>query len=333
MFLKKNWKEKFLNNILTHKINYNWIVFQKFVFMKQFDVVILSERKYINPSQANNYINNILLEDDLVKKALENEGLRVTRLSWDDPDFDWSTTEYILFRTTWDYFERFSEFSTWLEKVNLQTKLINSEAIIRWNLDKHYLLDLQQKGIHICESYFIEKNEKTSLKEIVSKYKLDNFVLKPCISGGGSHTYKITPNTVEEHEDLFKKLIKEKAFIVQPFQQNIVKKGEISLVLIHGKFTHAVLKVAKTGDFRVQDGFGGTVHNYTPTSEEILFAEKTIQACNEMPIYARVDMFTDNDNKLAIAELELIEPELWFRNHPEAANTLSKSIKQLIKPN
>lgn len=298
--------------------------------MKKYDVVILTERRYVNPTKVDNYISNVLLEDDLVKKGLEKDGLKVIRLSWDDSDFDWNTTKYILFRTTWDYFDRFDEFSSWLEKVSKLTTLINSEAIIRWNLDKHYLLDLQNNGVHICESYFVEKGENTSLKESSKKYNLTNFVLKPCISGGGRHTYKITPENLQEHEVLFKELIAEEAYILQPFQYNIVERGEISLMIMNGEFTHAVLKVAKPGDFRVQDDFGGTVHDYKPTAEEIAFAEKAVNACLEKPMYARVDIFTDNDNKLAIAELELIEPELWFRNHPEAATKLSKGIKQLI---
>ncbi|MCH2033244.1 MAG: hypothetical protein MK202_06925 [Tenacibaculum sp.] len=298
--------------------------------MKKYDIVILTERRYVNPTKVDNYISNVLLEDDLVKKGLEKDGLRVIRLSWDDSDFDWSTTKYILFRTTWDYFDRFDEFSSWLEKVSKLTTLINSEAIIRWNLDKHYLLDLQKNGVHICESYFVEKGENINLKESSEKYNLTNFVLKPCISGGGRHTYKITPENLQEHEVLFKELIAEEAYILQPFQHNIVERGEISLMIMNGEFTHAVLKVAKPGDFRVQDDFGGTVHDYKPTAEEIAFAEKTVNACLEKPMYARVDIFTDNDNKLAIAELELIEPELWFRNHPEAATKLSKGIKQLI---
>ena len=100
--------------------------------------------------------------------------------------------------------------------------------------------------------------------------------------------------------------------ILQPFQYNIVEKGEISLMVMNGNFTHAILKIAKKGDFRVQDDFGGSVHDYNPTQEEIDFAENTVKACQEMPIYARVDVFTDNNNTLALAELELIEPELWL---------------------
>ena len=76
--------------------------------------------------------------------------------------------------------------------------------------------------------------------------------------------------------------------------------------------------------------FGGTVHNYIPSSEEIDFAERAVKACEPKPIYVRVDMFTDNDGHLAVSELELIEPELWFRNNPDAADKLTYAINKLI---
>ena len=129
------------------------------------------------------------------------------------------------------------------------------------------------------------------------------------------------------YETIYKSLIINESMMLQPFQNNIIIKGEISMILIDGIYTHAILKKAKVGDFRVQDDFGGSVHNYIPTDEEITFAENAIKTCPELPVYARVDIFTDNDNKIALSELELIEPELWFRHNPEAANKLAKAIK------
>ena len=102
------------------------------------------------------------------------------------------------------------------------------------------------------------------------------------------------------------------------------------MMIINGTFTHAVLKIAKKGDFRVQDDFGGSVHEYNPTKTEIAFAENAVKACHELPIYARVDIFTDNKGDIALADLELIEPELWFRNYPEAADLLASAIKKII---
>ena len=209
-------------------------------------------------------------------------------------------------------------------------RLFNSEALIRWNLDKHYLLDLKAKGLHIPDTYFIEQRTSKSLKTIHQELGWKHTVLKPCISGTARHTYKLTPENLEAHEDIFQELIANEAMMLQPFQTSILERGEVSMMVFNGHFTHAVLKQAKAGDFRVQDDFGGSVIPYEPGEAEIDFAKKAVNACFEMPIYARVDIFTDNNGALAVAELELIEPELWFRFNPNAAHILAKTIKDLI---
>lgn len=298
--------------------------------MKPIDIIIVTEDRYVNPSEVNEYNANVLLEDKLVFEALEKEGLTVQRKSWSDSSFDWSTTKFILFRSTWDYFDRYPEFSKWLSNVSTKTTLLNSEKIIKWNIDKHYLSDLQQKGIHICETHFIEKNSAITLQKLHDNLGWQKTVLKPCISGAARHTYKLDSNNIEKHEGIFQELIANEAMMLQPFQENIMTEGEYSFVVINGKYTHAVQKIAKPGDFRVQDDFGGTVHTHKATTEEITFAENAVNACIEKPMYARVDVIIDNNNKLAISEIELIEPELWFRNNHEAAKKLGQGISKLV---
>lgn len=298
--------------------------------MSTYDCVILTEQRYLNDSKTDTYKHNVYFEDRLVYHALEELGLKTLRLSWDDMFFDWSTTKSVLFRTTWDYFDRYDEFSVWLERVSKQTMLLNSEALIRWNIDKHYLLDLQKNGIHITESHFIDQNAKVTLAQLHHILDWKDTVLKPCISGAARHTYKLNLENLKEHETLFQELIANEDMMLQPFQHNIVSKGEISMMVFNGQFTHAILKKARAGDFRVQDDFGGSIHNYAPTSEEIEFAEASVKACIELPIYARVDIFDDNDGHIALSELELIEPELWFRHHPEAAKLIAKAIKDKL---
>lgn len=296
-----------------------------------YDIVILTERRYTNENFKDQNANSVYKEDQLVQDALDNYGLKTLRISWDDAFFDWSTTKYIIFRSTWDYFNRFPEFSKWLSKVTKKTTLLNSEDIIRWNIDKHYLLDLQKKGIHIAKTHFIETGTNTTLAKLHLDLGWKETILKPCISGTARHTYKLNNNNLEEHEVIFKELIDKEAMMLQPFQNNIVEKGEISMMVFNGKYTHAVLKTAKKGDFRVQSEFGGSVKIHTPTKEEIKFAENTVKACKELPIYARVDIFTDNEDQIALSELELIEPELWFRFFPQAANILANIIKDKLK--
>jgi len=131
----------------------------------------------------------------------------------------------------------------------------------------------------------------------------------------------------------FQRLISEEAMLFQEFQYKIQEQGEISLIMIGGEYSHAVLKKAKKGDFRVQDDFGGTVEEYDATNKEINFAQRTLNACPQNPLYARVDVFYDNNNRLALGELELIEPELWFRNHPEATTKLANTVLEFINTN
>ena len=295
-----------------------------------YDIVILTDKRYLKDSNTDDYKHNVFYEDFLVQEALKKLGLKTLRLAWDNSTFDWSETRSVLFRTTWDYFDRFDEFSVWLEKISKLTTLFNSENLIRWNIDKHYLRDLNVKGINIAKTYFIEKGQKTSLKQLHDNLGWQETVLKPCISGAARHTYKLNNNNLSDYETLFSELNSSESFMLQPFQHQIVSKGEISMMVFNGQFTHAVLKKAKQGDFRVQDDFGGTVHNYVPTADEILFAENTIKACAELPIYARVDIFTDNNGDIALSELELIEPELWFRHYPKAAEVLALGIKKLL---
>ena len=118
--------------------------------------------------------------------------------------------------------------------------------------------------------------------------------------------------------------------LLQEFKNNILTKGEVAFMLFGGRYSHAILKKAKQGDYRVQDDFGGTVHDYTPTAVEIAFDEKTVAACSPVPVYARVDVIWDNENQLCVSELELIEPELWFRTCSGAADLFAEEVARFI---
>ncbi len=299
--------------------------------MKKYDIVILTDRRYLKAVKGDSYSENIVLEDHLVKKAFEERGLKVTRKAWDDSSFDWNNTNAALFRTTWDYFHRFDEFSTWFEKASQQTIVINSKEIIYWNRDKHYLTDLSEKGIRIPPTLFIETGSKETLQSLVNETDWKEFILKPAISGAARHTYRFLKKDAKGFEEIFRNLIKEESMLLQEFQPSILRKGEISLVFFGNQFSHAVLKKGKEGDFRVQDDFGGTVHKYLPNEEEIEFATNTLIAVPYKPVYARVDIMRDNQNRLCLGELELIEPELWFRLYPDSVHILAEKTIEFLQ--
>ena len=294
------------------------------------DVTLVTCRAYYEPDKITPYIQNILLEQELLKSSLEAQGLKVNVTFWDNPSYEWQKTKSVLFRTVWDYFERFDEFWEWLEQVKTKTKLINSYELIKWNIDKHYLKDLKNNDIQVVPTYFADRGNNISLQEIANSKDWKHIVIKPAISASAFNTYKITNDEIEQKEQLFHELLQTHDMLVQPFFPTISELGEASLMVFGGEFTHAILKKAKAGDFRVQDDFGGTVHDYNPTQEEIKFAEKVFQSCTSLPIYGRVDIVWDTNKHIYLSELEIIEPELWIRNRPESANKIAEAVNKIL---
>lgn len=289
--------------------------------MAPYDIVLLTDSRFTVDNPPDQYADNVVLEDQLLFDAFEQKGLKVYKTHWNDPEFDWTSTKCAMIRTTWDIYDdgKFEQFQAWLDRVKDQTHLINDFDTIQWNVDKHYLKDLDARGIKIPPTIFIPQGDNRSLEEIVGSSSWTNPILKPAISGGGRHTYKLTDEKLKEVSGTFSELIQNEAMLLQEFQGNVVEKGELTLMVFDGKYSHAVLKKAKAGDFRVQDDFGGTVHAYEPSLEEIAFAERVVSVCDSIPLQARVDFIWDNEGDLCVSELELIEPELWFRNKEGSA--------------
>jgi len=294
--------------------------------MKNPTVVLITQREYILPEVDNQYHRNILLEDAILVRALEQRGVQVERVAWDDPAFDWTSAACAVFRATWDYFHRIEEFRRFLDVVKDKTELINPYATVKWNMDKRYLQDMFTLGVNIPETVFLEKGDHRSLRAIMAERKWNKVVIKPAISGAARHTYLVDELNCTEHEEIFKALVSEELMLVQRFQPDVVATGEWTFVVIDGRYSHSILKKAKSGDFRVQDDFGGTVHDHVATQEEIRFAEQTMALIKPLPAYGRVDVIRDVNGQMALQELELIEPELWFRNNPKAADHLAECI-------
>ena len=49
-------------------------------------------------------------------------------------------------------------------------------------------------------------------------------------------------------------------------------------------------------------------------------------ALPEVPAYARIDVVNDNDGRIALMELELIESQLFFDKFPDSAEALARYV-------
>ena len=61
--------------------------------------------------------------------------------------------------------------------------------------------------------------------------------------------------------------------LVQPWLKDIVNSGEYSLMFFGGEFSHAVSKVPRSGEFRVQPEYGGIIGPCEPPPGSIELAQ------------------------------------------------------------
>lgn len=296
-----------------------------------FDVTVLTADAHLPEPAADDWYNQqIHREEDLLIRGLKANGLRVARRSWSDSRFDWSCTRSALLRSTWDYFHRLPEFLAWLRRVRTLTRLINDAGLLDWNLDKRYLDDLAAAGVAVVPTHYVERGQGESLASIMAGRRWREVVFKPVVSGAARLTHRVDAGGLAEMDPLFARCVSQEPMMVQPFLPGIIAEGELSLVVIGGRLTHAIRKRARPGDFRVQDDHGGTVHPHVATAEERRFAELAVARCPAPAAYARVDAVRDATGRLCVMELELIEPELFFRFHEPAARALADHVAALL---
>ncbi len=298
--------------------------------MPQTDIVVLTDERYTHLNDDDWYHAQIATEEGLLIDALRALDLQVERRAWSDASMDWRNARAAVFRSTWDYVERIDEFRAWLDRVSAHLPLFNDAALIRWNLDKHYLADLAERGVDIVPTVFLEKATSTTLAQWLDRQQWDEVVVKPAISSGARLTWRATRADAERHQRTLARCLANEAMLIQAFQSAIATEGELSLIVIDGRVTHAVRKTAQAGDFRVQDDHGGRVHPHTPSQAEIAFAHAAVRACPQPPLYARVDM-ARSDQGLRLMEIELIEPELFLRLYPPAARLLARALATRLR--
>jgi glutathione synthase/RimK-type ligase-like ATP-grasp enzyme len=254
-------------------------------------------------------------------EALRTAGLDPVAEVWTDPSVDWSAYDAVLLRTVWDYHRQYDEFTEWLAQLDKAgVPLLNDSGLVRWNGDKRYLLELRERGVAIVPS---QVAAGACLREVVSGLAGQEIVVKPTVGATALHTVRGVAGSAEFDQVLAE--LPELVYLVQPFQPEIVDDGEWSLIFVDGEFTHAVIKRAAAGDYRVQDDFGGTVTPTEPTPVVLEGARAALEAAGRRPAYARVDGVVVN-GRFLLMELELIEPELFFPQHPEAAHKLATAV-------
>jgi hypothetical protein len=271
-------------------------------------------------------LQNLAADDRLAAAALASRGAVVTAAVWDDPNIRWDSFDAVVIRSCWDYYLRMAEFERWLDQLDTWGAAVwNPTATLRWNLDKRYLRELEEQGIAIVPTRWCEDPHGPALADIIREMGWEPAVVKPAISAGAHETRIITAAGAARDEAWFRRLLGSGAAMIQPYLAQIENDGEWSLCFVAGKFSHAVRKTPRRGDFRVQHQHGGSLVAAEPATALLRAAESVVARAPGPLLYARVDGVL-SDGSFQLMELEVLEPSLFLDAHADAPGAFAQAI-------
>ena len=244
----------------------------------------------------------------------------------DSAAVDWRSApagggDLAVIRSTWDYTEHLADFLEVLGRI--RCPLLNALPVVRWNSHKGYLTKLAAAGIPVVPTTVVRSGSSADLPAD------GPVVIKPAVSAGavGTERFEAGDPAAQQH---LQSILATKDAVVQPLL-DLSTNGERSLLYLGGSFSHAVRKMPRAGEFRVQIHHGGLERNDQPTPAELAVAERVLAAVigSEDLLYARVDLVGDRDDPL-LMELELIEPQLFLDRDHTAADRLADAIVRRV---
>jgi glutathione synthase/RimK-type ligase-like ATP-grasp enzyme len=260
-------------------------------------------------------------EAPLVVEALRGAGARADLHAW-DATVDWAGYDLVVVRSPWDYFDHLDRFLRWVDDVAAATPIVNPPSVIRWNSHKGYLAEMGERGVSVLPTILMAGGTTDAAGRLAACGWAD-VVVKPAVDGGARQALRADPCSPEAADHVVR-LVAGGDVVVQPYAPQI-EAGETSLLFFGGAFSHAVRKVPAEGDYRVQAHHGGTEHPHAASEAELETAHRAMECAPGPLTYARVDLI-DVDGVPTLMELEVIEPDLFFRLDEGALGRFTEAV-------
>jgi len=247
-------------------------------------------------------------------------------VAWDDASVDWGQFDAAIIGTAWDYWDRQDAFLARLKDIAKQTALFNPPELVKWNIHKSYLQDMETRGARLIPTLWLDKANVETVTAAFDALGSDDIVLKRQVGAGADGQYRLKrgePVPAMPHP-----------MMAQPFLKAILTEGEYSFIFIDGAFSHALVKCAAEGDYRIQSSYGGTDHAITPSPADLSAARAMLDAVDtpdgRPPLYARIDLLRAPDGGVFLMEVEAIEPFLYPVEGPGLGKRVADALIKRI---
>jgi glutathione synthase/RimK-type ligase-like ATP-grasp enzyme len=262
---------------------------------------------------------------DILRGGFAPHGLTLTPVRWIDP-IAWKRFGAVLVNSAWDYQDRHEDFLATLDRIAaLGVPVFNDPGAVRWNIRKTYLRELEARGVPVIPTLWPEAPTHDDIVHAMSAFGIEDVVLKRQVGGGARAQVRYTRANMPEAGSIM-----DRPGMIQPFIASIATEGEYSFLFVDGEFSHALVKRAKSGDYRIQEAYGGTSQAIDPTPDDRASAQAVLAALATPPLYARVDMVRGQAGELLLMELEVIEPFLFPKDGPHIGQMLGAALKKRL---
>lgn len=263
-----------------------------------------------------------------IEPAVAEIGHELNVIGWEEPLDTFEGIDLILLGTVWDYQDKEVAFLAKLDALEANGAILcNGADVVRWNIDKRYLAEMDERGVPTVPTLWVDQPTHSSIKAAQAQFNSATIVAKRQIGAGAEGQFLFGPdNPVPGGWQA------QRPMMLQPFLPAIQSEGEYSFIFIDGAPSHVLNKRAVSGDYRIQTMYGGTEATVEPNAKDTAAAQHAYdQLPFDAPLYARIDMVRLDNGGLALMEAELIEPYLYPEQGPELGPRLAKGIAKRLE--
>ncbi|MDX8355768.1 hypothetical protein [Cognatiyoonia sp. IB215182] len=207
----------------------------------------------------------------------------------------------------------------WLESLD-PVRVRNPLALVRWNFDKSYLLQLREAGFNVPETKLVDPKDHNAIRAIMRQHGWHRAVRKP-LSGQSGHFVDVLD--LAKYDQWPASIMPTEKAVLQPFQSDVARFGETLIYFFRGEFAYAVQRLPNPGE--------GPDRVAVLISDEVINqASKILAFVDQVPLYARVDGVI-RENRFMLMELELIEPSFAFEAAPDKAADFVHAIEEELR--
>jgi hypothetical protein len=276
------------------------------------------------------------IDADLAFAPMADLGWQCEWLPWRTPDADWNAYDAVYVAAPWDYPQDPDAFLRVLGDIDASSAvLVNDLTLARWNLSKTYLRDLESRGALIVPSRWYQQAAEgwfdgEGIAECFAVFG-ERIIVKPVVSTNATDTFLLSPPILRDKAALLQQAFRARAFVVQQFMENIRSDGEYSMFYFGEQYSHAIRKVPRKDDFRVQEEHGGDISAVEPEAALRATADRVMSLITPLPVYCRSDFVRDADGRFMLMELEMIEPSMYLRMHDDAPRRFAEAFDAYVR--